>query len=290
MKIVTPKTEVWGECPTDMNEAILWIEKAGRTCYRSEDKIIEGSGVKFVHGIIRRGHLSVIEHSNMVIHSPEKATNPKEYLEKVNGIYNSHFLTSVIHNDYIYTGGNFRAWMEQLNMESIEELFDFHGDFIVTDQNEIPLELRCISAEFLTDRAVTHELVRHRPCAFSQESQRYCSYKQHLEVILPWHYEDIPVTKDPVVMSCYQMWVQAMEYAEKCYKYLLSKDERAEQARSVLPNSTATRIVLTANVSEWHHIFNMRTSAAAYPGIRNIINPVKQFFHENGWTKEICND
>ena len=283
MKILTQKSDVWGLCPLTKDEAILRIEKAGRTCYRSEDKIVEGSGKVFVDNIIRRGHLSVIEHSNMVIRSPHKAKNPRKYLEDVDAIYNSPFITSMIHNDYVYSAGNYRAWIEQLNLETIDDIFDFHDDLIVTDVNEIPLELHAVSVEFLTDRAVTHELVRHRLCAFSQESQRYCAYKQHLEVILPFQYEDIPKTKDSIEMACYHMWVQSVEYAEKAYKYLLSHGERAEKARSVLPNQTATKIVVTAYIPEWIHIFNLRTSAAAYPGIRNLINPVKQVFHENDW-------
>ncbi len=283
MKIVTPKTEIWGMCPTDMDEAILWIERAGRTCYRSEDKIVEGSGAKFVGNIIKRGHLSVIEHSNLVIRSNESFKFPKNTLDAIRGSYESKFLYFEVQDDHVFIGGNFRAWMEELNIPTIEDLFNHPlrtGFSMVRNHNHIPRDLKAVSAEFLTDRAVTHEFVRHRPCSFSQESQRYCSYKKHLEVILPEHYADIPKTKDNAQMNRYQGWVQAMEYVEKTYHKLLELGERAEQARSVLPNSTATKIVCTATAREWDHIFAMRTQAAAYPAIRSLINPVKQHFHE----------
>ena len=63
MKIIEQSSNIWGECPAGKDEAILWVERAGRICYRSEDKIVEGSGRKFVDGIIRRGHGAVLEKS-----------------------------------------------------------------------------------------------------------------------------------------------------------------------------------------------------------------------------------
>lgn len=285
MKIVTQKTEVWGECPTTLEGAIPWVERAGRTCYRSEDKIIEGSGRKFVDGIIRRNHLSVIEHSNFVIRTIGKLKSPLNELKAMRCTCYSPFLRYINHNGYIYVGGNFRAWMDTTGAKNIDELFSnmpFGQYKIVENAEDIPVALKTFTVEFLTDRAVTHELVRHRPCAFSQESQRYCAYKQHLEVLLPYQYADIPQTKDSDQMGRYQTWVKACEYAEKSYKELMRVGEKAEQARSVLPNSTATKIVATATVPEWEHIFSMRTSPAAYPGIRNLINPVKQYFNDAG--------
>ena len=282
MKIVQPTSDIWGQCPTGIEKAITWIERAGRICYRSEDKIIEGSGRKFVAGIVKRTHYSVIEHSNFVVCS-EKYKHPLHEMERLRNKYATPFLRFLVSNGRVYIGGNFRAWIEMLNLYTIDDLFSYFPNEELTPvytHDEVPNRLKMITAEFLTDRAVTHELVRHRPCSFSQESQRYCAYRKHLEVLLPWYYADIPQTKDPQSMSNYQMWVQAVEYAEKSYKYLLAHGEKAEQARSVLPNSTATRIVVTATVSEWNHIFMLRTAAAAYPGIRNLINPVKQYFHE----------
>jgi len=283
MKILTQKSDVWGECPVDMNEAILWIEKAGRTCYRSEDKIVEGSGAKFVSNIIKRRHLSVIEHSNLVLRSKDSFKYPKHAMEELRGRFASKFLYFVAEGDHVYIGGNFRAWMEELLLETIKALFHttlIEGFDIVRNHNHIPLNLKVITAEFLTDRAVTHELVRHRPASYSQESQRYYAHRKHLEVILPDHYADIPQTKDSTQMHRYQGWGQCMEHIEKTYHQLLELGERAEQARSVLPNSTATKIVATASFPEWIHIQNMRTSAAAYPPIRKLINPIKQHFHE----------
>ncbi len=286
MRIAHPSTKIWGECPTNEEEAILWIERAGRVCYRSEDKIIEGSGRKFVDGIVSRKHFSVIEHSNFVLRTAFKPKFPNEMAAELSADFYSKFLNVIVDDGYVYIGGNFRAWMEHLHIGTITDLFRLYVSdpfyVIVTEHSEIPRALKMISASFLTDRAVTHELVRHRPASYSQESQRYCSYREHLEVILPDHYANA----DPVLEKhhdCYAMWMQAMNDAEKYYKALLHFGERPEQARSVLPNCTATRIVMTADIPEWEHVFSLRNHAAAYPGIRNRIAPAMIVFQANGW-------
>ena len=165
MQLIEQEANIWGQCPSSFEESILWIERAGRTCYKSEDRIVEGSGKKFVDGIIRRKHLSVIEHSNMVIRSPGQPVFPVKELAQCNILYTSKFLHSIIHDGYVYTGGNFRAWMEDLKLFSIDDLFTFH-DSLIVDQKDIPNALKLISVEFITDRAVTHELVRHRPASY----------------------------------------------------------------------------------------------------------------------------
>ena len=111
MKLIEQSSEVWGECPTNKEEGILWIERAGRVCYRSEDKIIEGSGKKFVDGIVKRKHFSVIEHSNLVVRTKDTFTDPHRELIEARGTMNSPFINTFIMHDRIYAGGNFRAWI-----------------------------------------------------------------------------------------------------------------------------------------------------------------------------------
>ena len=164
------------------------IEKAGRTCYKSEDKIDLGSAKKFVQMIVKRGHETVIEHVNA-------------------------------------------------------------------------------SVKFITNRGVTHELVRHRLCSFSQESTRYVCYDGQMEFIRPvWWIEN---SADE--FNAQDDWQKAMEEAEHFYNLLLHKGWRPEQAREVLPNSLKTEIVTTANLREWRHIFKLRTSKAAHPQIRDLM-------------------
>ena len=181
MKIIEQSWE-WIQKPI---LSLQLIEKAGRTCYKSEDKITNDSAKKFVLTILKSGHESVIEHVNA-------------------------------------------------------------------------------SVKFITNRGVTHELVRHRLCAFSQESTRYVKYDGDMEFIKPVWWE----TSDEAPKF---EWERAMKNAEEAYLNLLRQGWRPEQAREVLPNSLKTEIVVSANMREWRHIFKLRTSKAAHPQIRELM-------------------
>jgi len=165
------------------------IEKAGRTCYKSESRITDISANGFTEMLIRRGHHAMIE----------------------------------------------------------------FGDIIV---------------KFITNRGITHELVRHRLCSFAQESTRYVKYNGEMEFIKPvW----LSLDKDN---STRDSWTSAMLTAEMMYKDLLNNNWKAEQAREVLPNSLKTEIVVKANIREWRHIFNLRCSPSAHPQMRALMVPL----------------
>lgn len=157
------------------------IEKCARICYKSEDKITEGSAEKFIGGIIKRGHESVLEHEAFTV-------------------------------------------------------------------------------KFVTDRSVTHELVRHRLASFSQESQRYVKY-DNVEFIKPIGVEG----------EAFEIWKQAMENSANEYKKLIDMGLAPQFARTVLPNSCKTEIMVSANLREWRHILKLRTSKAAHPQIRELM-------------------
>jgi len=126
------------------------------------------------------------------------------------------------------------------------------------------LEFVDITADFLTDRAVTHELVRHRHCSFAQESQRYVRYDGDIKFIEPVGY-------DPEQPE-WATWRSAMWECHQHYVQMLAYGVTPQQARRVLPNSTATNIRVKANLREWMHIFKLRTSKAADPQMQDIAN------------------
>ena len=190
MKLIQQSWE-WVQCP---KTPLQIIELAGRTCYKSEDKITEESAEKFVRGILKSGHESVIEHVSATV-------------------------------------------------------------------------------RFITNRGVTHELVRHRLCAFSQESTRYVDYQNEMEFI-------IPVWWDDGSKGAKETFTAAIKDAEWFYKELRNKGWRPEQAREVLPNALKTEIVVTANMREWRHIFKLRTSKAAHPQIRELMTSCLKGFKE----------
>ena len=210
MKIVEQSHEV-----LSLPEGLLqMIERAGRTCYKSEDKITDDSAGKFVKMLIDRGHHAMIEFGSIIV-------------------------------------------------------------------------------KFITNRGVTHEMVRHRLCSFAQESTRYVNYGgDDIEFIRPvWIDEDLleqigrqinqPFTvseEDGIVLRTpligVEAWTNACMESEQYYRQLLDIGWRPEQAREVLPNSLKTEIVVQGNVREWRHIFNLRCSDKAHPQMRELMRPL----------------
>jgi len=184
------------------DQGLTLLEKAGRTCYKSEDKITQDSAERFVEMLVRRGHHAMIE----------------------------------------------------------------FGDIMV---------------KFVTNRGVTHELVRHRHCSFAQESTRYVKYDGQMEFIKPvwckdhllgsWS-EQAPVP--PGRSLAEQLWLNAMERAEADYKTLLHAGWKAQQAREILPNSLKTEIVMKANIREWRHVFALRCAKASHPQMVELMRPL----------------
>ena len=135
---------------------------------------------------------------------------------------------------------------------------------------------RYIAVKFVVNRAVTHEIVRHRPCSFLQESQRYCRYSEdkfgsEVSFIKPLFFlEGSPE---------YALWEKAMIETEQLYLKLL-ETSTPQAARTVLPNSCKTELIVYANLKEWRHIFSLRTTKAAEPSMREVMIPLQEDFQQ----------
>ncbi|MCX5909645.1 MAG: FAD-dependent thymidylate synthase [Deltaproteobacteria bacterium] len=157
---------------------------------------------------------------------------------------------------------------------------DSSGDFVrrlIQSGHHSVLEHVSITVHFVCDRGVSHELVRHRLASYSQESTRYVNYTKEkfgrgLTVIRPFFW---PENSPP-----YQEWQRAMEQAERSYLQLIQLGARPEEARSVLPTSVKTEIVMSCNVREWRHVFDLRCGKASHPQMREIMLPLLDEFHE----------
>jgi len=128
----------------------------------------------------------------------------------------------------------------------------------------------------ICDRGVSHEIVRHRIAGYSQSSTRYCNYSKEkfgreLTVIRPFFWEQDS--------DQYEIWINAMADCEAYYMYLLDKGATPQEARSVLPNSLKTEIVISANMREWRHIFKLRCGKASHPQMRQSMLPVLAEFY-----------
>lgn len=152
---------------------------------------------------------------------------------------------------------------------------DSYKDFLQKLLNwghESVLEHVSISVRFICDRGITHELVRHRLAAYTQESTRYCNYSGNIQFIQPLFYKK--GTKK------YQIWYENCLQAAKNYTQLIQLGSSPEEARSVLPHSLKTEIVATYNLREWRHVFEMRCQKASHPQMREIMVPLLQKFQK----------
>ena len=140
---------------------------------------------------------------------------------------------------------------------------------IVRKGHESVLEHSMLTVRFICDRGVSHELVRHRLASFSQESTRYCNYGGDVTFILPCFFKQCLSVYPP-----YVLWKDAMLSSEDTYKEMLKQGASPQEARAVLPNSTKTEVVMTANLREWRHVLKLRTSKAAHPQMRELMCPL----------------
>jgi thymidylate synthase (FAD) len=143
---------------------------------------------------------------------------------------------------------------------------------MLIDNNHLSvLEHISITVKIICDRALTHQLVRHRLGSYSQESQRYVKYNE-LEVIIS---ESIKKNEDT-----YKIVKKQIEDIEKTYSTLLQYKIKPEDARAILPNATKTEIVVTYNLRQWRHVFTERCSKQAQSSIRSIMIQILKYFKE----------
>lgn len=142
---------------------------------------------------------------------------------------------------------------------------------ILRSGHESVLEHEKITVRFICDRGVTHEIVRHRIASYSQESTRYCNYSKdkfggEITFIRPlfWNEDE----------EEFVLWKNTMQEIENAYNKLISLGARPEEARSILPNSVKTELVVTMNLREWRHFFKLRTSERAHPQMREVAIPL----------------
>ncbi|KJS01088.1 MAG: thymidylate synthase complementing protein ThyX [Desulfobulbaceae bacterium BRH_c16a] len=298
MKIVEPSFEIQNDLD-DVSIAVR-LEACGRVCYKSEDKITDDSALPFVTRIAAHGHNSVLE---MAVVSFKLQCLPR-HVQELLACQPKYLVVDVVEAGMLITG-SIRAFRELYNQHKhnriintltgmlaldLPYLFDTIFDksialekdpeLVITrlglrDVDSLPDFLRkkhrFVSVRFIVNRAVTHELVRHRPCSFLQESQRYCRYGQdkfdnQVTFIKPMFYQE--GSKE------FELWQEAMELTEARYLKLL-ETSTPQAARTVLPNSCKTEIIVYCNLEEWQHIFSLRTSPAAEPSMREIMIPLQ---------------
>ena len=147
---------------------------------------------------------------------------------------------------------------------------------IMNKNHESVLEHANVTVRVICDRGVTHEIVRHRIASYSQESTRYCNYSNdkfgnEITVIEPCFLEN--------GTENYDLWLNSCENAEKMYFKMLENGMTPQEARSVLPNSLKTEIVMTMNIRSWRNFFKLRCSKDAHPQMREVAEMIFREFN-----------
>lgn len=281
------------------------VELVGRTCYKSEDKITGDSYIKFVQNLIVRKHYAMLEHGRVTfvvrhldpyllvgvpgIHIARDSgyLDCKAYVISVSlsHLYNEKWdwlkpwfdvMRKIAEDVYLY--GNSSSYsFGDVTMIACNDSESYVDEVVLS----APHEFKYRTIKFVCDRGVSHELVRHR-CAVAQSSTRYCNYSKD-------KFGNEVTFVEP---SDYEFWVQEdKQHFEKFLKscedeYMYMVKERAftpQQARAVLPNALQTEVILTMNLDQWEHFFNLRLfgeTGAPHPDMKRVAKIAYQYFKE----------
>ena len=273
------------------------IELAGRTCYKSEDKITENSAKEFVDRMIKLGHGAMLEHGTIYLTIDGEDPN----LSKIQS--NPHTKVNLVPYE-VLTEGNYTISYKAYITTNLRVLVENNLKELLCYQVE-PTEHheKRITAKFICGRGVSHEFVRHRVFSFAQESTRYCDYSKDkfgndITYIIPswldlpegnyanWDndwcdvselkllYPEVDNLSDPA--NCF---LKSIKNAEYYYFMLINRGWKPQQARQVLPNATKTELVMTGFESDWEHFFELRCSGAAHPDAKKLADELKSLMN-----------
>lgn len=289
MKLIKPSWKIL-EQESGIDGIYKAIERAGRTCYKSEDKITENSAKPFVDRMVKSEHGAMLEHGTVYLKlTPSEIHIYHKYRD------NPYTNVNVVNSEdpypvpTYYISTNYRVLVEHGWLNDLKYLCE------PTEHHE-----KRITVRFICDRGVSHEFVRHRVFSFAQESTRYCNYSKdkfgnELTFIEPCWLEDYNYEGN----TYYNGFLVALRAAEANYLNLLKQwedkipDKRyktgfrnnpwtPQQARAVLPNALKTELVMTGFINDWKHFFELRCAPNAHPSARELAIPLSEEFVKKG--------
>ena len=293
MKLIKPYTEIWEQAP-GMEGMLRHIERCARVCYKSEDKIGEGTAEKMFEMLKDRGHTAMLEHGTVYLTIPrEDKLTWQEYTGSI-------WCAVDFDHERVYVTTNYRYMYENGLLNDLT----FQTEPFIGHK-------RRITVHFVCDRGISHELVRHRVFSFAQESTRYCNYSKdkfgnELTFIVPCWADTNKFSKNTIIThdefgnligeyyyhlsgkeaSYFKPWkitpennfIVSLQVAEQIYLELLNEGWTPQQARSVLPNSLKTEVCMTGFESDWDHFFELRCAQVAHPQMRELAIPLQETF------------
>lgn len=277
MKLINSTFHIMEQNP-GINGVFEMITKAGYTCYKTEKVITEDSAKNFVERMKNSGHGAMLEHGTVYLIMEWDTTDTRESVGSIKYLKNPYSKvyyrrspgTSLV-TAYITT--NYRVLWENHWLKDLQYM-----------SNPTEYHFKRYTVRFITDRGVSHEIVRHRVMSFAQESTRYCNYSKdkfgnELTFIKPSWYD----YAEECIKSDFNA---SLAYAEESYLSLLDHQYTPQQARQVLPNAIKTEIVVTGLITDWLHFFDLRvkgTTGTPHPDMYALAEPLYHEFINRGY-------
>lgn len=321
MRLIKQGFEIIGQ-PSGLEGMYKMIEMAGRTCYKSEDKITETSAKEFVDRMIKSGHGAMLEHGTVYLYLPwvsiggiDAKYSRNKYSKSIfysNAVCDKDDNSSFIPIEYgkagYYITTNLRVLVENGWLDDLKYWCE------PTEHHE-----KRYTVKWTIDRVTGESFLRHRVFSFARESTRYCNYSKdkfgnELTFIIP-NWLDLTSSDDEIHIDgnedeyCYPedvytlSFLYTLKYAERAYLDLLEQWEKKvpdkrfksgfknnpwkpQQARQVLPFSVSSPLVMTGFASDWLHFFDLRCDSHAHPQAREIATALKEEFIKRKYIKE----
>lgn len=300
MRLIKPSYDIW-DTSYSLERILEHIERAGRVCYKSEDRIKYDkwdnslTAMPFVNKLIESGHLSVLEHGTIYLKIVNrKDVLYKDFLDAATWYYdNPYSRVNEVHSlgdSIYYVTTNYRVLAENSRLEDLRYLC------APTEYHE-----KRITVHLILDRGIAMEFIRHRKFSFSMESTRYCNYSKskfnnEITYIIPswvdisegkyswWDGDWCNLDTREIIESekGYDMFFESLSLTGDSYRELIRNGWKPEQARTVLPNSLKTELVMTGFISDWKHFFELRDSNKAHPQARELASPLHKEFIKRG--------
>ena len=277
MKLIKPSFLIKEQEP-ELIGIYRQIEYAGRICYKSSNKITPDSAKEFVDRMIKSGHGAMLEHGTVYLTIPNKNVIKNlliHYYEK------NPYSKVVLTNNNVYITTNYRVIIENnwnVDLEYITAPTEFH--------------IKRTTAKFICDRGVSHEFVRHRVFSFAQESTRYCNYTKdkfnnELTFIIPCWIKDLKEGSYYAYCEYHhskndasKRWFDSCMSSEFVYTNLIEEGWKPQEARTILPNSLKTELIMTGFNSDWQHFFELRCAPNAHPQAKELADMLKDKFNK----------
>lgn len=286
-----------------LNNTLKQIERCARVCYKSENRIEEGSDLKIIGMLAQKDHSAMLEHGTVYLKFRTDQIVWSSQKDSTNGAFNkvmpfndynykkiadSPYSRSVYKkiDNVCYVTTNLRVIFEN-NKDMYDAIIEHHGEtfdnningYTVCKYEDYPeYFVQRVTIIFTMDRIDSQSFCRHRVMSFAQESTRWCNYIKEkfgheISVMQPCWLKPEDQTEFEEDMKIY----------EALYFKWIEKGYRAEEARVFLPFDLKTEIVMTGYIDGWQHFFSLRDDSHAHESAQELAKPLKEYFIEKGY-------